>query len=57
MHARPKRPHNFLPIYCGISILYRWHTYDSLDILLVVIYTYVFKVSVLAENFITAQFP
>jgi hypothetical protein len=54
MHARPKRPHNFLPIYCGISILYRWHTYDSLDILLVVIYTYVFKVSVLAENFITA---
>jgi hypothetical protein len=33
------------------SILYQWHTYDSLDILLVVSYTYGFTVSVPAEKF------
>jgi hypothetical protein len=42
---------------CGDSVLYRWHTYDSHDILLVVSYTYVFEVSVPAEKSITAQFP
>ena len=57
MHAHLIRPHKFLPIYCGNSVLYRWHTYDSHGILLVVSYTYVFEVSVPAENFITAQFP
>jgi hypothetical protein len=57
MHARPKRPHKFLPILCGNSVLYRWHTYDSHGILLVVDYTYVFEVSVHAEKSITTQFP
>jgi hypothetical protein len=45
-----------LTTYCGNSVLYRWHTYDSHGILLVVSYTYVFEVSVPAENSITAQF-
>jgi hypothetical protein len=57
MHARPIRPHKFLPTSCGHSVLYRWHTNDSLGILLVVSYTYVFEVSVPAENSITAHFP
>ena len=56
MHARPIRPHKFCQQY-GNSVLSRWHTYDSLDILLVVNYTYDFEVSVPAENSITAQFP
>jgi hypothetical protein len=38
-------------------VLYWWHTYESLGILLVVNYTYVFEVSVPTENSITAQFP
>jgi hypothetical protein len=50
-------PHKFLPIYCGNNVLYRWHTYDSHGILLVVSYTYVFEVSVPAENSITAHLP
>jgi hypothetical protein len=57
MHARPIRPHKFLPIYYDNSVLYRWHTYDSHSILLVISYTYVFKVSVPAENSITTHFP
>jgi hypothetical protein len=57
MHARPVRPHKFLPIYYGNSILSRWHTYDSLSILLVINHTYVLEVSVPAENSITVQFP
>jgi hypothetical protein len=40
---------NFANI-CGNSVLSRWHTYDSHGILLVVNYTYVFEVSVPAEN-------
>jgi hypothetical protein len=50
MHARPMRPHKILPIYYGNNVLYRWPTYVSHSILLVVSYTYVFKVSVPAEN-------
>jgi hypothetical protein len=46
-----------LPTYYGNSVLYRWHIYVSLGILLVVIYTYEFEVSVPAENSITAHFP
>jgi hypothetical protein len=57
MHARPIRPHKFLSIYCGNNVLYRWHTYDSHGILLVVSYTYVFEVSVPAEKSITCQVP
>jgi hypothetical protein len=47
---------NFANIMCN-SVLYGWHTYDSHGILLVVSYTYVFEVSVPAENSITTQFP
>jgi hypothetical protein len=54
MHARPMCPHKFCH---GNSVLYRWHTYDSLGILLVVSYTYVFKVSVLAENSSQTNLP
>jgi hypothetical protein len=57
MHARPIRPHEFLPTHCGNNVLYRWHTNDSHGILLVVSYTYVFEVSVPAEKSITAHFP
>jgi hypothetical protein len=39
-----------LPTYYGNNVLYRWHTFDSHGILLVVSYTYVFEVSVPAEN-------
>jgi hypothetical protein len=46
-----------LPTYCDNNVLYRWHTYDSPGILLVVSYTYVFEVSVPAEESITTQFP
>jgi hypothetical protein len=42
---------------CGNNVLFRWHTYDSLGILLVVNYTYVFEVSVPTEDSITAQLP
>jgi hypothetical protein len=46
-----------LPTYCGNNVPYRWHTYDSHGILLVVSYTYIFEVSVPAEKSITTQFP
>jgi hypothetical protein len=57
MHAHPMRPHKFLPVSCGSNVLCSSYTYDSLGILLVVSYSYVFKVSVPTENSITAQFP
>jgi hypothetical protein len=41
---------------CGNNVLYRWHTFSH-GIFLVVSYTYVFEVSVPAENSIIAQFP
>jgi hypothetical protein len=41
---------------CGNNVLYRWHNYVSLDIFLVVSYTYEFEFSVPTENFITTHF-
>jgi hypothetical protein len=57
MHARPIASSQILPTYCGNSVLYRWHTYDSHGILLVVSYKYVSGLVYLQKIFITAQFP
>jgi hypothetical protein len=57
MHARPIRPHEFCQLNRAIAFYIGGVPTFSLDILLVVSYTYEFKVSVPAENFITALFP
>ena len=57
MHARPIRPHQFCPLNVAIAFYIGGISTFSLDMLLVVSYTYEFEVSVPAENSITAQFP
>jgi hypothetical protein len=56
MHARPIRPHEFCQHTVAITF-YISGILTTHGILLVVSYTYVFEVSVPAENFIIAQFP
>jgi hypothetical protein len=46
-----------LPTHCGNNVLCRWQTYDSHGILLVVSYTYVFEVSIPAEDPSQPNFP
>jgi hypothetical protein len=55
MHARLIRPHKFCQH--NVAIAFYIGGIRSLSVLLVVSYTYVFEVSVPAENSITAQFP
>ena len=57
MHARPIRPHGFRQHNVAIAFYISDISTFSLDMLLVVSYTYEFEVSVPAENSITAQFP
>jgi hypothetical protein len=57
MHARPIRPHEFCQLNMAIAFYIGGIPTFSLDILLVVNYTYDFEVSVPAEKSITAQFP
>jgi hypothetical protein len=57
MHARPIRPHEFRQHNVAIAFYIGGISTFSLDMLLVVSYTYEFEVSVPAENSITAQFP
>jgi hypothetical protein len=56
MHARLIRPHKFCQHNVAIAF-YIGGILATLDILLIVSYTYVFEVSVPAENSITTQFP
>jgi hypothetical protein len=57
IHARPIRPHKFRQHKVAIAFYIGGISTFSLDMLLVVSYTYEFEVSVPAENYITAQFP
>jgi hypothetical protein len=57
MHARPIRPHKFCQHNMAIEFYIGGISMFSLDILLVVSYTYGFEVSVPTENSVTAQFP
>jgi hypothetical protein len=56
MHARPIHPHKFCQHNMAVTF-YIGGILTTLGILLVVSYTYIFEVSVPAENSITAQFP
>jgi hypothetical protein len=57
MHARPIRPHKFRQHNVAIAFYIGGISTFSLDMLLVVSYTYEFEVSVPAKNSITTQFP
>jgi hypothetical protein len=57
MHARPIRPHGFRQHNVAIAFYISGISTFSLDMLLVISYTYNFDVSVPAENSITAHFP
>jgi hypothetical protein len=55
MHAHPMHPHEFCQHNVAITF-YIGGILTTLDILLVISYTYVFEVSVPAEKSITTQF-
>jgi hypothetical protein len=57
MHDRPIRPHEFRQHNVAIVFYIGGISTFSLDMLVVVSYTYEFEVSVPAENSITAHFP
>jgi hypothetical protein len=57
MHARPIRPHNFRQHNVAIAFYIGGISTFSLDMLLVVSYTYEFEVSVPAENFHHSSIP